>query len=149
MSHLSVACMSESSCMRHHVYLAHWGQSSPPSPRWWTAWSTAVSVLPYQTSKLVRCRETESRTGELAHRHNITPVTFTHASMPTGCTHIVNRDHGSSAGAASADLLHNQAVRQIIHPSSTQLLGYLDGQHPHRPQLLNLDNCKIVMCLIP
>lgn len=79
------------------------------------------------------------RVGSPETRTSYTPGIFTRLSLPTDCTHVVNRDHDASAGAASADLLHSQTVRQVVHPSPTQLLWHLHGHHPHRPQLLNLD----------
>lgn len=67
------------------------------------------------------------------------------ASAPTGCAHVVDRHHHPRAGAAPADLLHGQAVRQVVHPSSAQLLWNLHRHHTHRPQLLDLKGSKMNM----
>lgn len=79
-------------------------------------------------------------TSESLRQHNMTSVLFSRASVSRVCAHIVYRYDYSRAGAASADLLYSQGVRQVIHPGSAQLLWHLHRHHPHRPQLMDLDS---------
>lgn len=107
------------------------------------AGSTAFSALLYQTLVSVQCTET---IGQITQNRQQSEDKHSHVharlSLLTDCTHIVNRDHDSGAGTASTDFFHSQTVRQVVHPSSTQLLWYFHGHHTHCPQFLNLDGQK-------